>query len=147
MTDGPSREDIDARFRELVARFDEPAAPDPRSGRPAPPTIPTEPAAPPVPAQWRMPTDDAAHVLDDHEGFVPPQPAPLPTGDPLFWATVGGLVAGPVWLLYLYFFDRYARGIWWALAAGTFFAGVVLLLWRQPASRADLDPDDDGAVL
>lgn len=100
---------------------------------------------PAIPQQWRA--VNRPSFLDDHEpDFTPPTPAPLPS-DEMFWVTMGCLVIGPIWLLYLFFFDRYVSGFWWALASCVFFAGILLLVFRQPANRDDQDPNDDGAKL
>ncbi|WP_446663955.1 hypothetical protein [Flexivirga sp. B27] len=102
-----------------------------------------------IPDQWRMPTDGPSSLLDDEDDtFVPAPPQPLPSGEDLgFWTMVGCLLGGPAWLLYLYFFDRYAQSLWWVLACTLFVAGVIQLFMRSPKNRDDLDDDDDGAVL
>lgn len=64
-----------------------------------------------------------------------------------FWTMAGCLIGGPAWLLYLFFFDRYAQSLWWVLACALFVAGVIQLFMRSPKNRDDLDDDDDGAVL
>ncbi|GGB20633.1 hypothetical protein GCM10011492_08210 [Flexivirga endophytica] len=102
-----------------------------------------------LPDQWRMPPSGSASLLDDDEAdtFVPAPPQPLPSGEDLgFWTMIGCLVGGPAWLLYLFFFDRYAQSLWWLLACALFVAGVVQLIMRSPKNRDDLD-DDHGAVL
>lgn len=112
------------------------------------------PATPPpplagLPVQWRMPPSGSASLLNDDEAdtFVPAPPKPLPSGDDMgFWTMAGCLIGGPAWLLYLFFFDRYAQSLWWVLACVLFVAGVVQLFMRSPKNRDDLD-DDDGAVL
>ncbi|BDZ57764.1 hypothetical protein [Barrientosiimonas endolithica] len=112
-------------------RATEPTATDPLAG---------------LPSQWRMPTGES--ILDEEDGFVPPPPRPLPAGDLNFYGAIGGLVGGPLWLLYLFFFDRYARPVWWLLACAVFVGGLVLLILRQPEKRDDdWDDDVDGAVL
>lgn len=112
-------------------RAPEPTATDPLAG---------------LPSQWRMPTGES--ILDEEDGFVPPPPRPLPAGDLNFYGAIGGLVGGPLWLLYLFFFDRYARPVWWLLACAVFVGGLVLLILRQPEKRDDDWNDDvDGAVL
>ncbi|GAB3584762.1 hypothetical protein [Calidifontibacter terrae] len=131
--------EFDRRFEELTSDWHSEEA-ERQSPQPAAP-----PVMPVIPAQWRA--TDRPSFLEDHDpGFTPPPPAPLPK-DEMFWVTIGALVVGPLWLLYLFFFDRYTSGFWWAVAAGVFFAGVLLLVFRQPANRDDQDPDDDGARL
>lgn len=110
----------------------------------------TPPPADPVaglPSQWRVPSGDSLSILDEKE-FVPEEPRPLPSGDLGFWGAIAGLGGGIVWLLYLFFFDRYARPLWWVLAVVVTLTGLVLVFLRQPHQRDD-DWDDhvDGAVL
>lgn len=148
----PEPDDFDARFREIVAHFDDPASEPvrraPEARQPSePPPKPPEPRPIIVPDQWRMPparSGGSSSVLDEHSTFEPPDPA-LPQGDPTFYAIIAGLVCGPLWMLYLFFFDRYARPLWWWCAAGMTLAALVGLFLRQPPTRED--PDDDGAVL
>jgi hypothetical protein len=78
---------------------------------------------------------------DDH--FVPPSEIDLPSAesDPMFWAIVGGLVGGPLLLLYLLFFDRDGSGWWVVTAVAMLVVGFVLLVLRGGSER---DPFDDG---
>jgi hypothetical protein len=78
---------------------------------------------------------------DDH--FVPPSEIELPSAetDPMFWAIVGGLVGGPLLLLYLLFFDREGSGWWVVTAIAMIVVGFVLLVLRGGTER---DPFDDG---
>ncbi|MCU1536678.1 MAG: hypothetical protein JWP82_1029 [Humibacillus sp.] len=77
----------------------------------------------------------------DH--FVPPSEIDLPSAesDPMFWAIVGGLVGGPLLLLYLLFFDRDGSGWWVVIALTMVVVGFVLLVLRGGNER---DPFDDG---
>lgn len=94
--------------------------------------------------------DDADAILDrvgtddpDDDHFVPPSEIDLPSAetDPMFWAIVGGLVGGPLLLLYILFFDRDGSG-WWVVAAlAMIVVGFVLLVLRGGTER---DPFDDG---
>lgn len=128
-----SDEEVDRRFDELVADWEQQDAPE------------SEPKPFQVPAQWRSST--GPQIIDQHEPeFVPPEPSPLPS-DEGFWVTVGCLVVGPLWLLYLFFFDRYAATLWWVLALAIMLVGGVLLVVRQPKNREEDDPFDDGARL
>ncbi len=81
---------------------------------------------------------------DDH--FVPPSEIDLPSAesDPMFWAIVGGLVGGPLLLLYLLFFDRDGSGWWIVTAIAMLVVGFVLLVLRGGTER---DPFDDGTRL
>ncbi|RNI24413.1 hypothetical protein [Flexivirga caeni] len=147
--------DIDRRFAEIVAQFepagqDDPDAPDAEAGAPDEPGMPEPSPLAGLPTQWRMPPSGAPSFLEDFEDdtFVPAPPQPLPSSDEDlgFWTMLGCLIGGPLWLLYLLFFDRYAQSLWWVLACAVFVAGVVQLIMRSPKNRDD-DPDDDGAVL
>lgn len=162
--------DIDRRFAEIVAQlqpqesdWDKAASPD--SATDADENIDGDdggdedlpqadaPEASPLaglPDQWRMPPSGSSSLLDDDEAdvFVPAPPQPLPGGEDLgFWTMAGCLIGGPAWLLYLFFFDRYAQSLWWVLACALFVAGAVQLFMRSPKNRDEDDEDDDGAVL
>jgi hypothetical protein len=107
------------------------------------------PIAPTTSHAWRGSTplrDDTGDVVDDGEHFVPPSEIDLPSAetDPMFWAIVGGLVGGPLLLLYVLFFDRDGSG-WWVVTALTMIVvGFVLLVLRGGNER---DPFDDGTRL
>jgi len=94
--------------------------------------------------------DDADALLDrvgtddpDDDHFVPPSEIDLPSAetDPMFWAIVGGLVGGPLLLLYILFFDRDGSGWWVVTALAMIVVGFVLLVLRGGTER---DPFDDG---
>lgn len=125
-----------------------PAAADRPSGDKPPAEEP--PVPDPVenlPSQWRVPTGDSLSILDERE-FVPDEPSPLPSGDLGFWGAAAGLGGGIGWLLYLFFFDRYARPLWWVLAVAITLTGLAMVFLRQPHDRDDdWDDDVDGAVL
>lgn len=123
---------------------------------------PSDQAVPGFRAQWRLPNDDEpptssfeepaapasqsdrdALLDDEDDTFVPPEPQPFDADDPSTGIMLGFLVVGPLWLLYLLFFDRNAATLWWSIAAAMSFAGFVMLVARQPKSRED--DDDDGA--
>lgn len=87
------------------------------------------------------PVRDPALDVDD---FVPPEPRPVDVGDPATVVMLGCLALGPLWLLYLLFFDRTAATLWWGTALAVTGAGFVMVVARQPKSR-DEDDDDDGA--
>ncbi|GAB2760911.1 hypothetical protein GCM10027039_21550 [Terrabacter koreensis] len=108
------------------------------------------PIAPTTSHAWRGSTprrDDADDLLDASDGdddhFVPPSEIDLPSAetDPMFWAIVGGLVGGPLLLLYVLFFDRDGSGWWVATALAMVVVGFVLLVLRGGNER---DPFDDG---
>ncbi|WP_374969414.1 hypothetical protein [Terrabacter sp. BE26] len=149
----------------------QPASGTPGSpGTPAPPAAAASsgllelPIAPDTPHVWRggaasqddtedarttpgRTTGDAADdPFDDDEHFVPPSEIDLPSAenDPMFWAIVGGLVGGPLLLLYLLFFDRDGSGWWVVTALAMVVVGFVLLVLRGGTER---DPFDDGTRL
>jgi hypothetical protein len=132
-----------------------PPEPTREQGPPSPTSPPTPagasgllelPIAPTTSHAWRASTprrDDADDVLDGGDHFVPPSEIDLPSAetDPMFWAIVGGLVGGPLLLLYVLFFDREGSG-WWVVTALTMVVvGFVLLVLRGGTER---DPMDDG---
>lgn len=101
--------------------------------------------------EWRLgqhaatvPSTDVG-LEPDADDFVPPEPAGLDMDDPHATIMIAALVLGPLWLMYLLLFDRYASLLWWALAIGVTVAGFGLAVARQPKSRDDEDPSDDGA--
>jgi len=95
---------------------------------------------------WRgstRPRGESDEPVEDGEHFVPPSEIDLPSAetDPMFWAIVGGLVGGPLLLLYVLFFDRDGSS-WWVVTALTMIVvGFVLLVLRGGTER---DPFDDG---
>lgn len=134
----------------------------PKPGRPTGPPNPAGPSNPPSSSgllelpiapttahAWRgstPPRDDAGETVDDDDHFVPPSDIDLPSAetDPMFWAIVGGLVGGPLLLLYVLFFDRDGSD-WWVVTALTMVVvGFVLLVLRGGSER---DPFDDGTRL
>lgn len=128
-----------------------PKTPGGPGGAPAPaPGLLELPIAPTTSHAWRGGTarDDTAGdaVDDDDEHFVPPSEIDLPSAesDPMFWAIVGGLVGGPLLLLYLLFFDRDGSGWWIVTALAMVVVGFVLLVLRGGTER---DPFDDGTRL
>ncbi|MCQ1949726.1 MULTISPECIES: hypothetical protein [Arthrobacter] len=81
---------------------------------------------------------------EDDGGFVPPEPPPLGTGEPLVVLSWLGTLAGPLLLLVFAMFWRSAP---LPVILGTIavFAGsAAYLLFRLPQHR---DEDDDGAAV
>jgi hypothetical protein len=111
-----------------------------RGAEQPPPAEPAELQSEPGPAEL-MDLDDE----DDH--FEPGPTAPLPPQEDLqFWGIIVGLVAGPLILLWLVLF-RPNVSDWWTLGAlGLTVLGFVLLVMRQPHSRAEDDPDNGARV-
>lgn len=161
-----SDRDFEHRFADIVAQWHRDGLPDvrvdpqaPGGGEPvgeitpAQRDAPTDPGGPdpirpptalPEPTPWRVHTPPPD---PDDEDYVPPPPRPLPTsGDLGFWAALFGLVAGPLWLIYIAVADpggsRLAVGLALALTVG----GFAIVVARLPRGRRD-DDDDDGAVV
>lgn len=140
--------DFDARFAEIVAQLSGPVDPDALAELPVHKVEPEPEAPPALPVQWRVPdSGSTTELLQDEGGYEPPPPAPLPRDDVQFWAIWGALIGGPLWLIYLFAFARDCRPLWWILACAVCVVGVVLLVVRQPATRDEQDPFDDGARL
>lgn len=126
---------------------------------------PMPPASQPgtLPGVWRGPSRDPegsdGHGLvddlaaldalppadDPDEGhFEPPEVELPPQEDLHYWGAVGGLVIGPLLLLWVVFARPFYSG-WWLLASFTLMiGGFALLVLRQPKDR---DEDDDGVRL
>ena len=135
----PSQDD--AVWQDLVARLESAeSAPDPQS--PASGETLSSPGetqsctgTPAGPRDFSVPADD-------DEGFVPPEPAPLGTGDPLVVLAWCGAAGAPLALLLMAMFWRSAP---FAVIAGLvvlFIAGASYLVSRLPGDR---DHGDDGA--
>ncbi|HET8594958.1 MAG TPA: hypothetical protein VFM07_06900 [Intrasporangium sp.] len=161
--------ELDAEFERIIAGWDETAdepspavdeslrPSEPRADGPdgSPPTataLPKPgaslnvPIAPVTPHVWRggsVPDEDATQPEDDEdEHFVPPAVhLPSAEDDPMYWATVGCLVGGPLLLLYLLIFDRGGSAWWVVTAVAVTVIGFVMLVLRGGTDR---DPFDDG---
>lgn len=147
-------EDVDAEFLRIIAGWDDTPAlvqdPPVADTRPTPPAAPTVPAppvpGPPTPGPPAPGPRDHALADEPDEGFVPPEPPPLPRGDVvgvLAWAAV---LLGPLFLLVAGLFWQEASPLWLGLAVVAFVGGFVALVMRLPSHR-DVDDDDDGARL
>ena len=123
---GPDdREEMDRRFREIVAGLDQ-DVPETPPGRPSH----LGPGTP-----HGMATDHRSYEPpeeDDH--FVPPRPDPLPAGDLHFWAILVGLVLGPA-LILLSAVLPVLPTVWTGVGALLTLVGFVLLVLRQPRRR------------
>lgn len=97
-------------------------------------------AGPPAPG----PRDWAAADEPD-EGFVPPEPPPLPRGDLVSRLAWAGVLFGPAFLLLTALLWDDAGPLPLALGTLAFVGGFVTLVARMPARRDD--SDDDGAVV
>ncbi|GGK69422.1 hypothetical protein [Ornithinimicrobium pekingense] len=175
MTDrGPhqpdDRDDVDRRFREIVAGLEAPPPAGAAEGEETPTgtavpdgSAPEDTAAPPDPTSTGTPAGPAPNPWPSHLGagtphgmatdhrsyeppeeddhFVPPRPDPLPAGDLHFWAILTGLVVGPL-LVFLSAIVPVLDRAWTFVGAALTIAGFVLLVLRQPRHRRD---DDWGA--
>ena len=119
----------------------------PASG--ATPVMPTAPRPPLPPA----PIEPAAFLTGprDHqppeveEGYVPPEPPPLPRGDLLTALPWVAVVVGPLILVLAGLFWRTASPWWLGLAVISFVGGFVALVMRLPLHHDD--DEGDGAVV
>ncbi|MFM6851560.1 MAG: hypothetical protein ACKOVB_20915 [Terrabacter sp.] len=158
LTDGTESTDAGVAVDPSPAETQRSDSPDATPPATPPATDPTSggsgrlelPIAPTTSHAWRGSTpqrDDADDLLDatdpDDQHFVPPSEIDLPSAetDPMFWAIVGGLVGGPLLLLYVLFFDRDGSGWWVVTALAMVVVGFVLLVLRGGTER---DPFDDG---
>jgi len=79
------------------------------------------------------------------EGYVPPEPPPLPRGDLLTRALWAGVIGGPLFLVIAAIAWRDAPRILILAAVAAFVGGFVMLVVRMPHDRED--DGDDGAVV
>jgi hypothetical protein len=138
---GPVPDAADERTADRPPDADHPRDPDrPRDpGRPSP--APERPAAgPPAPGPRNW---DAAD--EPEEGYVPPEPPPLPRGDLVSRLAWAGVLLGPAFLLLSALLWDGAGPLPLGVAALAFIGGFVTLVARLPARRDD--EDDDGAVV
>ncbi len=86
----------------------------------------------------------SASLEDDVEGFVPPDPPPLPRGDIVSRLAWIGALGAPLFLLVAALFWRTAPSMLVGAAVAAFVAGFVTLVVRMPDRS---DDKDDGAVV
>jgi hypothetical protein len=79
------------------------------------------------------------------EGYVPPEPPPLPRGDLMTRALWAGVIGGPLFLLIAAIAWRDAPRLLILAAVAAFVGGFVMLVVRMPHDRDE--DDDDGAVV
>ncbi|MEE1622159.1 hypothetical protein ACQ3I4_03370 [Zafaria sp. Z1313] len=128
------------------------AAPGPRAGdpdpsapgRPAPARPPRDPRTA-TPGATAGPRDYALDEDEDDGEFIPEDPPPLGTGDPLAVVCWSGAVGAPLALLLAALFWRDAPAMVWLGLCAVFLAAVGTLLWRLPRHRRD-DYDDGSRV-
>jgi hypothetical protein len=83
---------------------------------------------------------------DDTEGYVPPEPPPLPRGDLYTMLAWGGVLGAPLFFLMTALFWRTVPQMLIVGAVAAFISGFVALVLRMPQNR-DPDDRDDGAVV
>jgi hypothetical protein len=150
----PASEDLDddeptaPTTRQQITDDDPSPRGDPRAEELAPPPSPPSPPADRHGGVVRRivlsDADADEHDLDD-EGFVPPDPPPLPRGDLISRLAWGAVIGGPVFLLVAALAWRTLPAVLLLVALLAFVAGFVTLVARMPAEHPD-DPDD-GAVV
>jgi hypothetical protein len=82
---------------------------------------------------------------DDEEGYVPPEPPPLPRGDAFTMLAWAGVLGAPLFFLFTALFWRTVPQLLIVGAIAAFIGGFITLVLRMPDHRDD-DPDD-GAVV
>ncbi len=101
------------------------------------------PTVPLAPAGW-SPREELTSA--EPEGYVPPEPPPLPRGDPIGWLAWCAVLGGPVFLLMASLWWTDIGRFWIMIAVLAFIAGFAAIVARLPNHRSDDDPDD-GAVV
>ena len=89
---------------------------------------------------------EAEATIDAEEHFVPPDPGPVLSGDPLLTMAWFAAVGMPIFLLVVLVAWQNAPVALIQAAGVVFVIGVGLLVWRMP-SRRDPGDDDTGAVV
>jgi hypothetical protein len=160
--DGRGPLDVEAAFADIVAHWDDPSR-APVGSWPAQEDIPpiiigddltdeddsgkgavSGYHVPLVPTDW---APKAAEPADgEPEGFVPPDPPPLPRGDLVGWLAWTAVIGGPLFLLLASQLWTDIGRIWIMLAVLAFIGGFAAIVARLPNSRNEDDPDD-GAVV
>jgi hypothetical protein len=145
----PAQEDVDApasgQADATAAEVGQDGAVETQDGSEADPSFTAYdgPHVPLAPAGW-SPREDPAP--QEPEGYVPPEPPPLPRGDLVGWLAWIAVLSGPIFLgLASIVWTDIAR-LWIMLAVLAFIAGFATLVARMPNSRSD-DGPDDGAVV
>ncbi len=145
--------ELDARFEAVLSGWDLDSPSDPTAAPEAgpdqqPPERPGEPpdtsertadpaAAPRSDTGWRV------HVPPEiEEHFEPPDPGLPPAHDATYWLALGGIVLGPLLVLWAAFSGNSDPGWYVAIGVVLTTAGFGLLVMRGSKDR---DPDDDGA--
>ncbi len=152
----------DAEFEALVAQLEQaddpeaehpwPAAEDVEEPRTA--TATATPVSEPVSDAVRDADEAedervrrAADRHDEHEHYVPPEPAPAPKLDWISRLAWSGLIGGPVVLVLAAVLDIGRGGKLLAFALFAFVAGFLTLIIRMKDRPPIDDTPDDGAVV
>ena len=141
----PAEEDLTGGRHRRMDDPDEDSPGDRPSRRDDPGLSLTSPGGPLIPAislPGDVPDEPAE---DDFEGFVPPDPPPIPRGDLVSRLAWAGLIVGPAFLVTSAFFWDNAPELLVLGAIGAFVGGFVTLVARMPKHRDD--DGDDGAVV
>ena len=136
----PAQEDIGPT---LIPDKDDPEAVQTDPPSPSGPVISSY-DVPLAPSGWTPRPDEAA--VEEPEGYVPPEPPPLPRGDAIGWLAWAAVVGGPLFLLLASQVWSDIDRIWIMLAVLAFIAGFATIVARLPNSRGE-DDSDDGAVV
>ncbi len=156
----PNESTDDAVWQDLVARLEQtPSAPD-RAGGEDPEPAPERNAGVGMSDQERVralfenqprrspggPRDYTPQEPDDDEdeGYHPPEPPALGSGEPLLVLAWFGAVGGPIALLLLAMFWRAAPLMMMLGILAIFLVSVAFLIFRLPKTR---DFDDNGAEV
>jgi len=150
MPDDP--DDLDARFAELVAQFDDPDDVADRgeliegSRTGAAPTIDLGDPDDPDPTAGRYVSGYRDPLADDDEPFVPPTPPPLPRGTKRTRWGWAGAVGCPIGYFLLWGTGRQPDSFTMLLLAAGFVGGAAVLVAGM-RTTAPGDDEDDGAVV
>ena len=139
-------EDVDAAFARIIAGWDDPPSTPNPPDAPSRPDAPSPPSVPPLPGPPDLGPRDYAPPPETEEGYVPPEPPPLPRIGALAALAWAAVLLGPLFLLFAGLFWRTASPLLLGLAVLAFIGGFGALVMRLPSHR-DADSDDDGAVV
>ncbi len=148
--DGADPRDFDERWAEIVAELGEPEAPDLPDEAPAPRAGHVVRGADERVLSGRDwdgtdQIDAAEEAVDEEEHFVPPDPGPVLSSDPLRMLTWAIAIGVPV--LYVVMLVAWHNPPGWLapVATALLLAAIGVLVWRMP-HRRDHD-SDSGAVV
>jgi hypothetical protein len=100
----------------------------------------------PVPLVPSLEIEPSQTERDLDEGYVPPEPPPIPRGDTVSRLAWAGVLGGPLFLiLAAMFWSEDAPQVLVLTAVAAFVAGFIALVARMPQHHDD--DGDDGAVV